>query len=117
MAAGCTDDLPGNRPGGALYTAKLVPFLTAIDNLRTWMATGIACPRATSIIENLIRELVGRLKKIGWNWSDAGAARMGRIVMVRRYDQERWDEYWKRRMNLQGQCTARLTRCDYILSA
>ena len=20
---------------------------------------------------------------------------MGRIVMVRRYDQERWDEYWK----------------------
>jgi len=85
--------------------------------LRTWMATGIACPRATSIIENLIRELVRRLKKIGWNWSDAGAARMGRIVMVRRYDQERWDEYWKRRMNLQGRCTARLTRCDYILSA
>ena len=84
--------------------------------LRTWMATGIACPRATSIIENLIRELVRRLKKIGWNWSDAGAARMGRIVMVRRYDQERWDEYWKRRMNLQGRCTARLTRCDYILS-
>lgn len=36
--------------------------------LRTWMATGIACPRATSIIENLIRELVRRLKKIGWNW-------------------------------------------------
>jgi hypothetical protein len=45
--------------------------------LRTWMVTGIACPRATSIIENLIRELVRRLKKIGWNWSDAGAARMG----------------------------------------
>ena len=85
--------------------------------LRTWMATGIACPRATSIIENLIRELVRRLKKIGWNWSDAGAARMGRIVMVRRYDQERWDEYWKRKMNLQGRCTARLIRCDYTLSA
>jgi hypothetical protein len=83
--------------------------------LRTWMATGIACPRATSIIENLIRELVRRLKKIGWNWSDAGAARMGRIVMVRRYDQERWNEYWKRRMNLQGRCTARLTSCDYTL--
>jgi hypothetical protein len=85
--------------------------------LRTWIATGIACPRATSIIENLIRELVRRLKKIGWNWSDAGAARMGRIVMVRRYDQEKWNEYWKRKMNLQGRCTARLLRCDYTLSA
>lgn len=29
--------------------------------------------RATSIIENLVRKLVRRLKKIGWNWSDAGA--------------------------------------------
>ena len=85
--------------------------------LRTWMATGIACPHATSIIENLIRELVRRLKKIGWNWSDAGAARMGRIVMVRRYDQEKWEEYWKRRMNLQGRCTARLTRCEYKVCA
>jgi hypothetical protein len=85
--------------------------------LRTWMATGIACPRASSIIENLIRELVRRLKKIGWNWSDAGAARMGRIVMVRRYDQERWEEYWRQRMNLQGRCTARVTKCRYTLAA
>ena len=84
--------------------------------LRAWMATGIACPRATSIIENLIRELVRRLKKIGWNWSDTGAARMGRIVMVRRYDEETWNEYWKRKMNLQGRCTARLIRCSYTLS-
>jgi hypothetical protein len=57
------------------------------------MATGIACPRATSIIENLIRELVLRLKKIGWNWSDAGAARMGRIVVVCRYGHAEWEEY------------------------
>jgi hypothetical protein len=85
--------------------------------LRTWMATGIACPRATSIIENLIRELVRRLKKIGWNWSDAGATRMGQIVMVRRYDQEKWEEYWRKRMNLQGRCTARLTQCEYRLCA
>jgi len=45
--------------------------------LRLWLETGIVCPRTTSIIENLIRELVRRLKKIGWNWSDAGAERSG----------------------------------------
>jgi len=73
-------------------------------HLRVWLDTGLVCPRATSLIENLIRELVRRLKKIGWNWSDSGAQRMGRIVMIRRYDPAAWEEYWERRMNLQGRC-------------
>jgi hypothetical protein len=85
--------------------------------LQLWLETGIACPRATSIIENLIRELVRRLKKIGWNWSDAGAARMGRIVMVRRYDQEAWEEYWKHRLNLQDRCQITLTKCELQTAA
>lgn len=81
--------------------------------LRLWLETGIVCPRATSIVENLIRELVRRLKKIGWNWSDAGATRMGRIVMIRRYDEETWRRYWERRMNLQGRCRITLTKWEY----
>ena len=65
-------------------------------HLRLWLETGIVCPRTTSIVENLIRELVRRLKKIGWNWSDAGATRMGRMVMPsassgnRTKDRPRW---------------------------
>lgn len=74
------------------------------NHLRLWLDTGIIAPRTTSIIENLIRELVRRLKKIGWNWSDAGAARMGRIVMIRRYDPEAWYRYWNERINLRGRC-------------
>jgi len=81
-------------------------------HLRLWLETGIVCPRTTSIIENLIRELVRRLKKIGWNWSDSGAERMGRIVMIRRYDREAWEEYWKQRMNLQDRCQIELTNCQ-----
>jgi hypothetical protein len=38
-------------------------------------------------------------------------------VMVRRCDQEKWEEYCKKRMNLQGRYTASLTRCNYTLSA
>lgn len=45
-----------------------------------------------------------RLKKIGWNWSDPGATRMGRIVMMRRYDEEAWASFWRDRMNLRGRC-------------
>ncbi len=67
-------------------------------------------PRTASIVENTIRELVRRLKKVGWNWSDAGATRMGRVVLLRRYDEETWDKYWRDRMNLQGRCQIQITQ-------
>lgn len=78
------------------------------SHLRLWLQTGIVAPRTTSLIENIIRELVRRLKKVGWNWSDAGATRMGRMVMIRRYDSESWRSYWQARMNLQGRCEIKL---------
>lgn len=74
------------------------------SHLTLWLETGIGAPRTTSIIENIIRELVRRLKKVGWNWSDEGATRMGRMVMIRRYDRESWTSYWQERINLQGRC-------------
>ena len=81
-------------------------------HLRPWLETGIVCPPPPSIIENLIRELVRRLKMTGWNWSDAGAARMGPIVMIRRYDPEVWEEYWNRRMDFPGRCQIDLSTCE-----
>ena len=83
-------------------------------HLWLWLATGIVAPRTTSIIENTIRELVRRLKKLGWNWSDAGATRMGRVVLLRRYDEEAWDQYWRDRMNLQGRCKIQITQWDVM---
>ena len=86
------------------------------NHLRLWLETGIIAPRTTSIVENLIRELVRRLKKIGWNWSDAGAARLGRIVMIRRYDPEAWHAFWNERLNLRGRCKIILASCDVQLA-
>ena len=80
-------------------------------HLRLWIETGIVGPRTASLVENIIRELVRRLKKVGWNWSDAGAERMGRIVMIRRYDPQAWQTYWQQRMNLQNRCQITLLSC------
>lgn len=82
------------------------------NHLRLWLETGLIGPRTTSILENIIRELVRRLKKIGWNWSDKGAERMGRVVMMRRYDEDSWEEYWQARMNLQGRCTIKMLNIE-----
>jgi hypothetical protein len=82
------------------------------SHLALWLSTGIVAPRTSSIVENFIRELVRRLKKIGWNWSDEGATRIGRVVMLRRYDTEAWEAYWRQRLNLQGRCTIKLVRFE-----
>ena len=86
-------------------------------HLRLWLATGIVAPRTASIVENVIKELRRRLKKIGWNWSDTGATKMGRMVMLRRYDQEEWEKFWRDKMNLQDRCTIQFTRFETQLAA
>lgn len=86
-------------------------------HLELWLETGIVAPRSASILECIIRELVRRLKKAGWNWSDEGATRMGRMVMIRRYDPEAWEAYWKKRMNLQGRCKIKVLRCEVTRAA
>ena len=87
------------------------------NHLKLWLETGLIGPRTTSILENIIRELVRRLKKIGWNWSDKGAERMGRVVMMRRYDEEGWEEYWRLKMNLQGRCKIKMLNIEARLAA
>lgn len=74
------------------------------SHVRLWLETGIVAPRTTSILENIMRELGRRVKKLGWNWSDAGVERMARMVMLRRYDEPRWEAYWRERLGLRGRC-------------
>lgn len=79
--------------------------------LRLWLQTGIANPRTASIVENTIREVGRRLKRVGWNWSNKGAASMANLVLVRRYDNEGWEAFWKNRMNINDRC--RIQILDY----
>lgn len=82
------------------------------SHLRLWLRTGIIAPKTASIVENVIKELGRRLKKVGWNWSDEGATRMGRMIVLRRYDSESWANYWREKMNLQERCKIRIVRFE-----
>lgn len=73
-------------------------------HVELWLATGIVAPRTTSVLENILRELGRRIKKLGYNWGDKGAAQMSNIVMLRRYDPETWEAYWRRSLELHGRC-------------
>jgi hypothetical protein len=77
-----------------------------------WLATGRLGLRTTSFLENLMRELARRLKKVGWNWSDDGAACLGRMILLRHCDPKAWQQYWQPRTNRHARCRIELVTCE-----
>jgi hypothetical protein len=67
-----------------------------------WMSTGVAAPRTTSYLERLMREIGRRLKRIAFGWSEAGAAKMARIIIRRICSAEQWTNYWKTKLGITG---------------
>jgi len=70
--------------------------------VRRWLKLGIICPRASSLIERVIRELGRRLKKLAYNWSDKGAAKISRIILKKFTNEEEWEAYWKKKLEIVG---------------
>jgi len=67
-----------------------------------WLLTGIVGPRASSMIERMMRELARRLKRMAFGWSEEGAAQMARIIIKRFTSADQWEKYWKKKLRIQG---------------
>jgi hypothetical protein len=70
--------------------------------VRRWLQYGVICPRASSLIERVIRELGRRLKKIAYGWSDKGAGKIARIILKKFTNEKEWEKYWKSKMKIIG---------------
>ena len=70
--------------------------------VRRWLKLGVICPRASSLIERVIRELGRRLKKLAYNWSNKGAAKIAKIILKKFTNQKEWEIYWKNRLDIVG---------------
>jgi transposase-like protein len=79
--------------------------------VKRWLKLGIICPRASSLIERITRELARRLKKIAYNWSDRGAEKIARIILKKFTDKKSWDQYWKDKMRLKNDVIFLINDC------
>jgi len=71
--------------------------------VRFWLACGLVSPRASSLIERMMRELARRLKRIAFGWSDRGAAKMARIILKRITTAGgQWEQHWRDRLRIEG---------------
>ena len=54
-------------------------LFTYIDN---WINTGEANPKVTSLVERVMREIKRRIKRMGYKWSEQGAEKMTRLILL-----------------------------------
>ena len=70
--------------------------------IRRWLKWGLISPRASSMVERVMRELGRRIKKIAYGWSDKGVTKVARIILKRFANATAWEEYWQKRMEIIG---------------
>jgi hypothetical protein len=85
---------------GASYLENLSERL--FTNIELWLKTGIIAPKTTSLLERLFREIGRRLKRIAWGWSDKAVTNMSKMIMIRQYSREKWEQYWKEKLGIKG---------------
>ena len=87
------------------YVAAADYLIRACKNMfsyiRRWLLTGIVGPRASSMIERMMREIARRLKRMAFGWSEEGAAKMARIIIKRFTSAGQWDKYWCDKLRIQ----------------
>lgn len=76
--------------------------------IRRWLRFGLVSPRASSMVERVMRELGRRIKKIAYGWKEKGVEKIARIILKRFSCEEDWDKYWDERMNHIGKVVIRL---------
>ena len=83
--------------------------------VKRWLKWGVICPRASSLIERVIRELGRRIKKLAYNWSDRGAEKIARIILKKFTNEKEWEKYWKEKLKIDGKVM--LTIRNYNITA
>lgn len=94
-------------PKAAGYVHRLLE--QAFTHVEVWLELGITLPRTTSFLEGLMGRLGRRLKKIAWNWSDAGATRMARVLLKKTLEPEEWQAWVRKHLAYEGRCFAVIT--------
>jgi hypothetical protein len=88
-------------------------------HIELWLKTGIIAPKTISLLERVFRELGRRLKKIAWGWKDTTATKLSKMILLKQYTRDKWEQYWKDKLGIHGNfainiVSVRLTPCQHF---
>lgn len=71
-------------------------LFTYIEN---WIKTGLTNPKVTSLVERMMREKKRRIKRMGYKWSEQGAEKMTRLILLQLSSTKHFREtHWQEKM-------------------
>ena len=85
---------------GAAYLENLSCQL--FTHIEIWLKTGVIAPKTISLLERVFREIGRRLKKIAYGWSDKAVTNLSKMILIRQYSREKWEQYWKEKLGIKG---------------
>jgi hypothetical protein len=85
---------------GASYLENLSQRL--FTHIEIWLKTGVIAPKTTSLLERVFREIGRRLKRIAYGWSDKAVTNLSKMILLRQYSRDKWEQYWKEKLGIKG---------------
>lgn len=71
-------------------------LFTYVEN---WLKTGISNPKVTSLVERMMREIKRRIKRMGYKWSEQGAEKMTRLILLQLSSTKQfWETHWQEKI-------------------
>lgn len=71
-------------------------------NVELWLKTGVIAPKTTSMLERIFREIGRRIKRIAYGWADETVSKLSKMIVLKKYSKEKWEQYWKQKLGIEG---------------
>ena len=81
-------------------------------NIEIWLKTGVIAPKTTSLMERIFREIGRRIKRIAWGWSDDTVTKLSKMILLKKYSKQKWEQYWKRKLGIEGNFSIRIVQAN-----
>ncbi len=95
---------------GAAYLENLSQRI--FTNIELWLKTGVIAPKTTSLLERIFREIGRRIKRIAWGWADDTVSNLSKMIVLKKYSQEKWERYWKQKLGIEGNFTIEISHIE-----
>ncbi len=95
---------------GAAYLENLTQRL--FTHVEIWLRTGVIAPKTTSLLERIFREIGRRIKRIAWGWSDSAVSKLSKMIILKKYSKEKWQQYWKSKLGIEGNFKIQISQVE-----
>jgi len=95
---------------GASYIENLSKHL--FTNIEIWLKTGVIAPKTISLLERVFREIGRRLKRIAYGWSDTAVTKLSKMIVLKMYRRDKWEQYWKQKLCIVGNFSIQIIKTE-----